>query len=117
MGGDEFAAVLPLPPAWARLRLEKLRTALCQPVEFEGSTLGLSVSLGGAIVTTGRRSGTGALLSYALRRADEAMYTAKRSHGRTHLVDLNADDLPSLTASVNGRRAGRPGTHQPGGAR
>ncbi len=113
LGGDEFAAVLPVHPLHARLTLDALRSLLCQALNHDGTDLPVSVSVGGAIVNTGRRSHTEDLLSYALRRADEAMYVAKRSHGCTHVVDLHAADLPDLTASVNGRRAGRPGTHEP----
>ncbi len=113
LGGDEFAAVLPAPGG--DVSLPVLREVLCRPVEFDGRPLPLSVSLGGAILSRGRRSATDSLLSYALRRADEAMYTAKRCHGRTHVMELIADNLPDLTATVNGRRDGRPGTHQPDG--
>lgn len=115
LGGDEFAAVLPVHPRHARLTLDALRSVACQDLDLEGTTVPVSVSFGGAILSRGRRTAAESLPSYALRRADEAMYTAKRTHGRTHVMDLIADNLPGLAASVNGRRDGRPGTHQPDG--
>lgn len=109
LGGDEFAAVLPDPGG--DVSLSVLRETLCRPVVFDGRTLPLSVSLGGAQLSGPPKAVD--LLTVALRRADEAMYTAKRTTGTTHT--LNATNGGTEFASVNGRRLGRPGTHQPNG--
>ena len=104
LGGDEFAAVicssssLRLP-----LVLSEIHAWLCEPIEFEGHLLPTGASVGGFW--------SGDLpvpeLSRALRRADEAMYEAKR-HGGGWLI---ADGPARLQATVDGRRAGRNGTH------
>lgn len=114
LGGDEFAAVLPVHPAHAHLALNALHSVICQHITYGEQLLSVSVSAGGAIVTAPARTGIDVVLSSALRRADEAMYTAKRTHGRTHVINLS-DGAPAVFESVNGRRAGRAGTHQPNG--
>jgi diguanylate cyclase (GGDEF)-like protein len=104
LGGDEFAAVL-CPPTSHRLPmvLAEIYAWLCEPIEFEGRLLPVGASVGGFW--------TGDLpvpeLSRALRRADEAMYEAKR-HGGGWLI---ADGPARICDTVTGRRAGRNGTH------
>jgi diguanylate cyclase (GGDEF)-like protein len=107
LGGDEFAAALPASgPAELRRELERLHTALCQPVPYEGRPLALGASIG-AVWHDGR---TPADLAALLRRADEAMYAAKQTGGGAFLPDTSTPAHPT----VNGRRAGRPGTHLTG---
>ncbi|MCC5031891.1 GGDEF domain-containing protein [Streptomyces sp. WAC 00631] len=106
LGGDEFTAIVPLPNAavlpWL---LGGLHGEITAPFAYRGRTLAVGASIGAAL--------TAALptpsLSLALRRADEAMYAAKRSGGGWQVAE-GTEPLPT----VNGRRAGRSGTH--GGA-
>ena len=104
LGGDEFAAAIPAPdPDGLRCRLEQLHAALCEPVPFEGRLLALGASIGAAWHGDRAPADLGTLL----RRADEAMYAAKQNGGGIVL----ADRLAAVARTVNGRRAGRPGTH------
>ncbi|MEU1814961.1 GGDEF domain-containing protein [Streptomyces roseifaciens] len=111
LGGDEFAATARLvTPARLPGHLRALETALQAPVAHRGAMLTVGVSVG-AFVHVGlpRLS-----LSGALRRADEAMYAAKREGGGWRIAD---GPVPEMT-TTNGRRTGRPGTTPlPGGAR
>ncbi|WP_410535458.1 GGDEF domain-containing protein [Streptomyces sp. KL2] len=105
LGGDEFAAVVPEPVALAWL-LGGLHGEITAPFAHQGQHLAVGASVG-AVATV-----PGAGLSWALRRADEAMYAAKRTGGGWHIADAAA----SSVATVNGRRAGRPGTAGKGAA-
>ena len=82
---------------------EQLHAALCKPVPFEGRLLALGASIGAAWHDGRVPADLGALL----RRADEAMYAAKQAGGGIVI----ADRLAAVARTVNGRRAGRPGTH------
>ncbi|MCI0386245.1 GGDEF domain-containing protein [Streptomyces sp. CNQ085] len=104
LGGDEFAAVVPCRRE-AESAVAAVRLALGLPVEYEGRRLPVSVSLGAVPVAAGTD------LPSALRRADEAMYAAKRADGGWCVADETA---PAALATVNGRRVGRPGTHHGG---
>jgi len=104
LGGDEFAAAVPGPVVLPWL-LGALHGEITAPLHYQGHTLTVGASVG-AVATV-----PGAGLSWALRRADEAMYAAKRHGGGWRIADTST----SPVATVNGRRAGRPGTHQPTG--
>ncbi|MFB9523015.1 GGDEF domain-containing protein [Streptomyces cremeus] len=108
LGGDEFAVVLPLAAARREERLGQLMRMLCTPVRLEdGRTVLVGASVGAATPdAVGTRD-----LSALQRAADAAMYDGKHS-GRVCLATLAHAAAPS----VNGRRAGRPGTHQWGRA-
>ncbi|MFJ2745687.1 GGDEF domain-containing protein [Streptomyces sp. NPDC087440] len=108
LGGDEFAVVLPLAAARRHQRLEQLVRMLCMPVRLDdGRTVDVSASVGAATADTmGTRD-----LSALQRAADAAMYEGKHG-GRARF----ATPAHAATPSVNGRRAGRPGTHQWGRA-
>ncbi|MFJ9377711.1 GGDEF domain-containing protein [Streptomyces sp. NPDC101455] len=105
LGGDEFAAI-----AWAysddhlNETLHLLSEALEQPVETAGHTLDVSASIG-AVRAHPRREHVE--LSELLRLADEQMYRAKRCEAPWS----NALSLEKECETVNGRRAGRSGTH------
>ncbi|MFI0976096.1 GGDEF domain-containing protein [Streptomyces sp. NPDC021093] len=103
LGGDEFAIVLELPAAGRTHRLEQLMRMLCTPVRLDdGHTVHVAASIGAATPDViGSRD-----LSVLQRAADAAMYDAKHS-GRAMLATAEHATVPS----VNGRRAGRPGTH------
>ncbi|MFE4578537.1 GGDEF domain-containing protein [Streptomyces chartreusis] len=102
LGGDEFAVVVQVPAASLEQRLAQLVRMLHTPVVLEdGRTVDVAASVGAA--------STGALgtrdLTVLQRAADAALYDGKHS-GRAHLATAAHTALPS----INGRRAGRPGT-------
>ncbi|MFJ1751187.1 GGDEF domain-containing protein [Streptomyces sp. NPDC088116] len=102
LGGDEFAAVLELPAARRTHRLEQLVRILHTPVALDdGRTVDVAASVGAATPDTiGSRD-----LTALQRAADAALYDGKHS-GCAHL----ATAAHATTPSLNGRRAGRPGT-------
>ncbi|MFV8130063.1 GGDEF domain-containing protein [Streptomyces syringium] len=109
LGGDEFAAVACIysedDQHWS---LGDLSARLSDPVNVDGNLIAVSASIG-AVASDPRTATAG--LPELMRRADEAMYRAKR---------LGAPWLPALglkptCATVNGRRAGRPGAVSPAG--
>jgi diguanylate cyclase (GGDEF)-like protein len=74
LGGDEFAVLLPgADPEGAHWAARKLLSALERPFELEGHTLDVRVSIGMALYPE-----HGADAETLLRRADVAMYIAKR---------------------------------------
>ncbi|MDR3032281.1 MAG: GGDEF domain-containing protein, partial [Kitasatospora sp.] len=102
LGGDEFAVVVQAPATRLEQRLAQLVRMLHTPVVLEdGSTVDVAASVGAA--------STGALgtrdLTVLQRAADAALYDGKHS-GRAHLAAAAHTTVPS----INGRRAGRPGT-------
>ncbi|MDJ1138539.1 GGDEF domain-containing protein [Streptomyces iconiensis] len=104
LGGDEFALVAPMAdPVALPWLLRGLHDELTVPTWVDGRELAVGASVGGCW------SGDLPIpdASSAMRRADEAMYIAKRGGGGWLTA---APDAPAL-ATVNGRRAGRPGTH------
>ncbi|MEU2462365.1 GGDEF domain-containing protein [Streptomyces sp. NPDC012473] len=103
LGGDEFALTLRIAPERRQARLAQLVHALTKPVVLEDHrVVQVAASIGAAAADA---LGT-TDLSVLQRAADTALYKGKHS-GRAVLA--TSDDL--TTASVNGRRAGRPGTH------
>ncbi|MEU9108888.1 GGDEF domain-containing protein [Streptomyces xanthophaeus] len=108
LGGDEFAVAVRIGPARRELRLAQLTQLLAQPVEVEDSVLvDVAASVGAAspdvLGTTD--------LSALQRAADAAMYAGKHT-GRPVLAGPQHATVPS----INGRRAGRPGTDTVGRA-
>ena len=107
LGGDEFAALARIEPRHQQLRLEDLARLMSRPVPYEGGLLPLAVSLGAATPA----AVTSTSLPVLLRAADAAMYAGKHT-GRAVLAGPQHATVPS----INGRRAGRPGTHTLGRA-
>ncbi|MGW1007714.1 GGDEF domain-containing protein [Streptomyces sp. NPDC002520] len=108
LGGDEFAVAVRIGAARHELRLAQLVTLLAQPVEVDsGDLVDIAASIGAAspdvLGTTD--------LSVLQRAADAAMYAGKHT-GRAVLADRSHATVPS----INGRRAGRPGTSTLGAA-
>ncbi|MGW0136067.1 GGDEF domain-containing protein [Streptomyces sp. NPDC003299] len=103
LGGDEFTAAVPLPdPMPLPWLLSGLHGEVTAPFAYQGMTLAVGASIG-ACVTADLPAPS---LSLALRRADEAMYEAKRSGGGWRIADG-----PALAYSTTaGRRTGRAGT-------
>ncbi|MFD7678918.1 GGDEF domain-containing protein [Streptomyces sp. NPDC060187] len=110
LGGDEFGVVVRLPAQAALEELAGLREQLQQPLVLDGGrTLHPTVSIGFA------RAGDlpGETASRLLRGADTAMYEVKTGRQSFPYRATYAD---AYAETVNGRRAGRPGAHLPGGA-
>ncbi|MEU8489305.1 GGDEF domain-containing protein [Streptomyces sp. NPDC048641] len=102
LGGDEFAVVLELTAARRAQRLEQLVRMLHTPVTLDdGRTVDVAASVGAATPDVlGTRD-----LPALQRAADAALYDGKHS-GRAVLATAQHVTVPS----INGRRAGRPGT-------
>ncbi|MFD4341805.1 GGDEF domain-containing protein [Streptomyces anulatus] len=102
LGGDEFAVVLRLAAERRQVRLEQLVRMLHTPVTLDdGRTVDVAASVGAAAPDA---LGTHDL-SALQRAADAALYDGKHS-GRA----VVATATHATTPSINGRRAGRPGT-------
>ncbi|MFD8938578.1 GGDEF domain-containing protein [Streptomyces sp. NPDC059578] len=101
LGGDEFAVLTLIDPRHRQLRLAHLIRLLATPVTTDTGPVDVAASIGAAspdlLGTTD--------LSVLQRAADAAMYAGKHT-GRAVLADHSHAVVPS----VNGRRAGRPGT-------
>ncbi|MEU9529725.1 GGDEF domain-containing protein [Streptomyces sp. NPDC048210] len=103
LGGDEFALTLRIAPERRQARLAQLVDKLTQPVVLEDHrVVQVAASIGAASANSLGTSN----LSVLQRAADTALYKGKHT-GRAVLA--SRADL--TTASVNGRRAGRSGTH------
>lgn len=102
LGGDEFAVVLELTSARREQRLAQLVRMLHTPVTLDdGRTVDVAASVGAATpASVGSRD-----LTALQRAADAALYDGKHS-GRAVLATAQHVTVPS----INGRRAGRPGT-------
>ncbi|MBV1957243.1 GGDEF domain-containing protein [Streptomyces sp. BV333] len=102
LGGDEFAVVLELAADRRTQRLEQLVRMLHTPVVLDGGrTVDVAASVGAATPgVLGTRD-----LTLLQRAADAALYDGKHS-GRAVLATRQHVTVPS----INGRRAGRPGT-------
>ncbi|MFF4534104.1 GGDEF domain-containing protein [Streptomyces sp. NPDC001407] len=102
LGGDEFAVVLNLPADRRAHRLEQLVRMLHTPVALDdGRTIDVAASIGAATTDVlGTRD-----LTTLQRAADAALYDGKHS-GHAVLATAAHTTVPS----INGRRAGRPGT-------
>ncbi|MFJ5548617.1 GGDEF domain-containing protein [Streptomyces sp. NPDC093225] len=102
LGGDEFAVVVQVPAALLEQGLAQLVRMLHTPVVLEdGRPVNVAASVGAASTgVLGTRD-----LTVLQRAADAALYDGKQSD-RAHLATAAHTTLPS----INGRRAGRPGT-------
>jgi diguanylate cyclase len=103
LGGDEFAILIGgLPaPAVATHRAEKLLAALHEPIDLDG--MRISVEASGGIAVAANTGGMAELL----RRADVAMYQAKRAGQRlaSYIPSRDTADLGRLTLSGDLSRA------------
>ncbi|MFI6640127.1 GGDEF domain-containing protein [Streptomyces sp. NPDC050504] len=104
LGGDEFATVARVLSRddliWT---LTELTRSLERPVQVDGHALTVGASIGAVAFDPAVDTLD---VSELLRLADEQMYRAKRFGAPW----LNALDLAPEHGTVNGRRAGRPGT-------
>ncbi|MEN1974114.1 putative bifunctional diguanylate cyclase/phosphodiesterase [Cellulomonas sp. P4] len=87
LGGDEFAVVLPGSDAPAAVRVaQRLAATVAEPVDVADRTIHVASSIGVACTALeGRAQGE------LLRRADAAMYLAKRAGGGIRVFDHEAD--------------------------
>jgi diguanylate cyclase (GGDEF)-like protein/PAS domain S-box-containing protein len=77
LGGDEFVVVVPAGGAIdAQALTSRIERALARPMQFNGTTLRVGVSIGTRIADPGEDPPA------VLRDADEAMYQHKRQRGR-----------------------------------
>ncbi|MDJ0384985.1 GGDEF domain-containing protein [Streptomyces sp. G-G2] len=104
-GGDEFLVAAHVPAARRASLLQQLMQALSAPITTDdGRLVDVGVSVGAATPDAiGTRD-----RSTLMRAADVAMFKGK--HGG---VAVQAGPEHANAASVNGRRAGRIGTHAP----
>ncbi|MGV9503604.1 GGDEF domain-containing protein [Streptomyces sp. NPDC003642] len=102
LGGDEFAVVVQVTAARLEQRLAQLIRMLHAPVVLDdGRTVDVAASVGAATTDVlGTRD-----LTVLQRAADAALYDGKHS-GRAAV----ASPAHTTAPSINGRRAGRPGT-------
>ncbi|RPK78195.1 GGDEF domain-containing protein [Streptomyces sp. ADI98-10] len=109
LGGDEFAVCAVIPPSAALAEITALREHLRQPLQHEEHTLRMDVSIGIARAA----DLPGEDMSRILRGADAAMYRVKKGEATFPYCAMRAD---AYADTVNGRRAGRRGTHLLAGA-
>jgi len=88
LGGDEFVVVptTPMDADTAEALAYRLQSTLCERVAIDGEVLTRTVSIGVALGVPGRDT-----TSDLLRRADQAVLTAKNSGGNT--VAVFSDDM------------------------
>jgi diguanylate cyclase len=98
LGGDEFAVLMRgLPaPALAAYRAQLLLDVLHQPIELQGLRLTVEAS-GGVAVTPGHGG-----MAELLRRADAAMYQAKRAGRRVATYDRLSDRANATRLTMSG---------------
>ncbi|MEU1779252.1 GGDEF domain-containing protein [Streptomyces abikoensis] len=110
LGGDEFAAAVLATDNDLPMALDALYASMCRPVSYRDRALVVGASVGAYFAELLPEPP----LERAMRRADEAMYAAKRSGGGWQVAET---PTPAMT-TTNGRRTGRPGTAAPkGGSR
>lgn len=99
LGGDEFAVVVPGPPDASHAVAARLRASLEAPyVLRDGSSVHVGASIGVASLHDEDR-GT-ACIEEVLRRADDAMYTAKRRGGSRSAGGEPPGDAPHRTVPL-----------------
>jgi diguanylate cyclase (GGDEF)-like protein len=97
-GGDEFAVLVPgAGEHEASLLAETISQALERPFELGGSTVAIAASIG---IATAPDHGRNA--ASLLRRADLAMYDAKRRHNRSSVYRPSLDGRDSVRLAMLG---------------
>lgn len=98
LGGDEFAVLLPLADAEkAILAARKVLDALKSPFSIQGHTLDIGGSIGIALFPTHGADGT-----TLVRRADVAMYVAKRANTGYAIYDSEHDQHSMAQLALTG---------------
>ena len=104
LGGDEFAGLVTAHPPDHTSRLlaaSRLAELLAAPMWVDGRRLTVSASVGLAAAPHG------AALTDVLRRADRAMYRAKRSGGGVAVVDAAPERIPPMRSARAPAAVGR----------
>jgi len=98
LGGDEFAMFLRglTAPAVAAHRAQALLSTLAQPIDLDGLLIGIEASVG--IATAPSRGG----MEELVRRADIAMYEAKRNGQRTAVYSRAMDTADISRLALGG---------------
>ncbi|MBN1172430.1 MAG: bifunctional diguanylate cyclase/phosphodiesterase [Micromonosporaceae bacterium] len=98
LGGDEFAVLLvgPFPPAGPVRRALEILAVLDTPVELDGMSIGIEASGGIATPPVTR------CVDELLRRADVAMYQAKRKGQRVAAYTRSSDTASIGSLSLGG---------------
>lgn len=98
LGGDEFAVLLPTADLIDATRIaKKILSALDQPFDLEGQSFHVGGSLGIALLPEHGRDGTA-----LMKRADVAMYEAKRGKTGFALYDPSKDQHSLRNLSLMG---------------
>jgi len=86
LGGDEFAMLLcnTSDPGHVTRIAEEILIALDKPIQVEGGQVTVGASIGGSLYPEG-----GTTMDNLLRRADQAMYTAKRLGKNRYHIDIS----------------------------
>jgi diguanylate cyclase (GGDEF)-like protein len=112
LGGEEFAAILPNVDRLGAVETgEAVRSAFAKSAAFvDGLPMGATVSVGVAW-----DAGGGGDLNALFRRADAALYAAKRAgRNRVELLEPDTEDLlPELKARVRAAKRKSPGEPGP----
>jgi diguanylate cyclase (GGDEF)-like protein len=88
LGGDEFAILLPeTDHEAARAAAQRLWDAVARPCSLDGVDVDVEASIGIAVAPEHGDDGT-----VLLKRADMAMYAAKRGHTRIEFYDADRDE-------------------------
>ncbi|MBV9121262.1 MAG: EAL domain-containing protein [Chloroflexi bacterium] len=97
LGGDEFAVLLPncRSASDVAVAAAKVRQALLPPVRVEGCERRIQASLGAALYPK-----HGSEVEILMRRADTAMYSAKRNHSHFALFTPDQDEEISSRLSL-----------------
>jgi diguanylate cyclase (GGDEF)-like protein len=97
LGGDEFAVLLhgPIDQEGTETALERIRGQLDLPIDLGGGrSATVNASIGASF------AGPGTDIDTLIRRADLAMYTAKRSgRGRSVFYDPSLEETPAVPAT------------------
>lgn len=104
IGGDEFTVLLPTAtaPDEAIIVAKKILQALTEPMSIEGQSIEIGASIGIALFPA-----HGEDAASLVRRADSAMYVAKRTHAGFMLYDstIDAEDAQRLALNLELRHA------------
>jgi diguanylate cyclase (GGDEF)-like protein len=102
LGGDEFAVLVEGPPEMARLAAHRVARAFDEPFAIDDQQLTVRPSIGLAVVAA---SDSNVSAHALLKRADIAMYSAKRSRsGAVHTYTPDMDPIGVESEQEEGSR-------------
>ncbi len=111
LGGDEFTVLLDTlsSPSAASVAANKISRALAAPFEIDGHDIFVAASIGISVYPT-----RGEDVSTLLRRADTAMYRAKRGNTGYAFYEPSMEATVSRAPPSGGGPAPRPGARRAG---